>query len=112
MTSLSSVVSTSLPPPNSNSSLPPHNIEVEQQLLGAILINNAAFYSVADIVEPDDFYEPIHAGIYSVIRSLVKTAKVANSSYLKKLPTGRPRYCRYAARKIPCATLQFRHDHR
>ena len=50
MTSLSSAVVTSLSPPNGNSWLPPHNIEVEQQLLGAILINNTAFYSVADIV--------------------------------------------------------------
>ena len=32
--------------------LPPHNIEVEQALLGAILINNEAGHLVADIVEP------------------------------------------------------------
>src|ERR1700733_7079443 len=83
MTFLSSAASTSLPPPNTNSSQPPHNIEVEQQLLGAILVNNGAFYSIADIVQPDDFYEPIHVEIYSVIRSLIKTAKVATPITLK-----------------------------
>ena len=83
MMSLSSAVPASLPPPNANSARPPHNIEVEQQLLGAILINNAAFYSVADIVSPDDFFEPIHAEIYSVIGSLIKTAKVATPVTLK-----------------------------
>ena len=72
-----------MPPPNANSARPPHNIEVEQQLLGAILINNAAFYSVADIVSPDDFFEPIHAEIYSVIGSLIKTARVATPVTLK-----------------------------
>ena len=83
MMSLSSAVPASLPPPNANSARPPHNIEVEQQLLGAILIDDAAFYSVADIVSPDDFFEPIHAEIYSVIGSLIKTARVATPVTLK-----------------------------
>ena len=30
----------------------PHNIEAEQSLLGAILVNNDAFYRVSDFLEP------------------------------------------------------------
>ena len=37
----------------------PHNIEAEQALLGAILVNNEAFYRVSDFLEPQHFFEPI-----------------------------------------------------
>ena len=35
----------------------PHNIEVEQALLGAILINNEAFFRVSDFLEPAHFFD-------------------------------------------------------
>ena len=38
----------------------PHNIEAEQGLLGAILVNNEAFYRVSDFLNPEHFFEPIH----------------------------------------------------
>jgi replicative DNA helicase len=43
------------PPDASNASTPlhrtaPHNIEVEQALLGATLVNNEAFYRVSDFL--------------------------------------------------------------
>ena len=38
----------------------PHNIEAEQALLGAILVNNEALYRVSDFLEPEHFFEPIH----------------------------------------------------
>jgi len=38
----------------------PHNIELEQALLGAILVNNEAFYRVSYFLEPRHFFEPIH----------------------------------------------------
>ena len=34
----------------------PHNIEAEQALLGAILVNNEAFYRVSDFLEPKHFF--------------------------------------------------------
>ena len=40
--------------------LAPHNIEAEQALLGAILVNNEAFYRVSDFLMPEHFYEPVH----------------------------------------------------
>lgn len=41
---------------------PPHNIEAEQALLGAILINNEAFHRVADFLKANHFFEPLHGG--------------------------------------------------
>ena len=43
---------------------PPHSIEAEQCLLGAILMNDAALDAVASVVSADDFYEPIHGFLF------------------------------------------------
>src|SRR5471030_2508271 len=56
----------------------PHNIEVEQALLGAILVNNEAFYRVSDFLEPQHFFEPIHQKLYQVTRDLLRAGKVAS----------------------------------
>jgi replicative DNA helicase len=61
----------------------PHNIEAEQALLGAILVNNEAFYRVSDFLEPQHFYEPIHQKIYEVTRDLIRAGKVATPITLK-----------------------------
>ena len=47
----------------------PHNIEAEQALLGAILVNNDAFYRVSDFLLPEHFFEPMHRAIYEVTRA-------------------------------------------
>ena len=51
----------------------PHNIEAEQALLGAILVNNEAFYRVSDFLEPAHFFEPIHQKIYQLARDLIRS---------------------------------------
>jgi replicative DNA helicase len=61
----------------------PHNIEVEQALLGAILVNNEAFYRVSDFLEPKHFFEPIHQQIYEVAASLIRAGKIASPVTLK-----------------------------
>src|ERR1700709_2483663 len=61
----------------------PHNIEAEQALLGAILINNEALYRVSDFLEPLHFFEPVHAQIYDTARSLIRTGKLASPVTLK-----------------------------
>src|ERR1700694_352918 len=67
----------------------PHNIEVEQALLGAILVNNEAFYRVSDFLEPEHFFEPLHQKIYKDISSLVRAGKSASPITLKTfLPAG------------------------
>src|SRR6516162_8162467 len=61
----------------------PHNIEVEQALLGAILVNNEAFYRVSDFLEPEHFFEPLHQKVYKDIGSLVRAGKSATPITLK-----------------------------
>src|SRR5215211_5651358 len=61
----------------------PHNIEAEQALLGAILVNNEAFYRVSDFLEAAHFFEPIHQRIYELAASLIRAGKVANPVTLK-----------------------------
>ncbi|HZP78092.1 MAG TPA: replicative DNA helicase [Pseudolabrys sp.] len=61
----------------------PHNIEAEQALLGAILVNNEAFYRVSDFLEPTHFFEPIHQKIYELSRSLIRAGKIATPVTLK-----------------------------
>src|SRR5947208_143025 len=60
-----------------------HNIEAEQSLLGAILVNNDAFYRVSDFLEPKHFFEPIHQAIYETAGSLIRMGKVATPVTLK-----------------------------
>lgn len=61
----------------------PHNVEVEQALLGAILINNDAFYRVADFLLPEHFYEPVHREIYELAGKIIRAGKAAEPATLK-----------------------------
>jgi replicative DNA helicase len=61
----------------------PHNIEAEQSLLGAILVNNDAFYRVSDFLEQKHFFEPIHQTIFETAGSLIRMGKVATPVTLK-----------------------------
>src|ERR1700753_714088 len=61
----------------------PHNIEAEQALLGAILVNNDAFYRVSDFLEQKHFFEPIHQAIFDTAGSLIRMGKVATPITLK-----------------------------
>jgi replicative DNA helicase len=63
--------------------LAPQNIEAEQALLGAILVNNEAFYRVSDFLLPEHFYEPIHREIYEVIAKIVRAGKTATPVTVK-----------------------------
>src|ERR1700748_1820422 len=61
----------------------PHNIEAEQSLLGAILVNNDAFYRVSDFLEPKHYFEPIHQTIFETAGSLIRMGKIATPVTLK-----------------------------
>jgi replicative DNA helicase len=61
----------------------PHNIEAEQALLGAILVNNEAFYRVSDFLDAEHFFEPIHQKIFGLARELIRAGKLATPVTLK-----------------------------
>ncbi|MCO5071928.1 MAG: replicative DNA helicase [Rhizobiaceae bacterium] len=61
----------------------PNNIEAEQALLGAILVNNDAFYRVSDFLKAQHFYEPLHRRIFEVASELIRMGKIATPITLK-----------------------------
>jgi replicative DNA helicase len=61
----------------------PHNVELEQALLGAILVNNEAFYRVSDFLEARHFFEPVHQKLYEIAGSLIRVGKTATPVTLK-----------------------------
>lgn len=62
---------------------PPQNVEAEQALLGAILIDNAGFDRVSTFLEPDHFHLPVHGRIFEAARSLIARGRVADPLTLK-----------------------------
>ena len=50
---------------------PPHSLEAEQSLLGALLIDGTAWDQVADVVRCEDFYRPDHRLIFEALAALV-----------------------------------------
>ena len=66
---------TSLDPAIANLRIPPHSIEAEQSVLGGLLLDNAAFDKIADLVGENDFYRDEHKRIYRQIRKLLEQSK-------------------------------------
>src|SRR5436190_2865620 len=58
--------------------VPPHSVEAEQSLLGALLIDNQAFDRVADLVAADDFYRDDHRRIWRHVSRLVENSRPAD----------------------------------
>ncbi len=50
--------------------MPPHNIQAEESLLGAMLLSKDAIASAVETVGVDDFYKPAHGHIFDAITSL------------------------------------------
>jgi replicative DNA helicase len=62
---------------------PPHNIEAEQALLGAILVNNEALDRVSSFLKIEHFYEPIHAQVFEIAGKLIQAGKQATPITLR-----------------------------
>ncbi|MEO0670920.1 MAG: replicative DNA helicase [Pseudomonadota bacterium] len=56
---------------------PPHNVDAEQALLGAILINNEALDRVSGFLQAEHFYEPLHGQVFDVASKLILAGKRA-----------------------------------
>src|SRR5438105_873503 len=65
--------------------LPPANTEAEQALLGAMLINNAAYHRVTEFLLPEHFANAVHGRIYAAIAKLIERGQIANAVTLKNL---------------------------
>ena len=56
--------------PTSRLKVPPHSVEAEQSVLGALMLNNEAWFNVADKIEARDFYRAAHQIIFEVMGEL------------------------------------------
>jgi len=63
--------------------IPPHNIDAEMSLLGAILINEDVLADVTEEVKPRDFYDKRHATIYEAMLRLFEQHKPVDLLTLK-----------------------------
>ncbi len=61
----------------------PHNIEAEQQLLGAILTNNDVYDRIASKVKPEHFYDPVHKRIFEIAAARILKNALASPVTLK-----------------------------
>mgnify|MGYP003693850831 CR=1 FL=1 len=62
---------------------PPHNFEAEQALLGAILVNNAAYQRVAEFLRPEHFADPLHGKLFDSLSRLIERGQVVSAMTLK-----------------------------
>ncbi|MCL1825413.1 MAG: replicative DNA helicase [Betaproteobacteria bacterium] len=58
--------------------LPPHSLEAEQSLIGGLLLDNAAWEKIADLVTGEDFYRDDHRRIYQHITKLIDVGRPAD----------------------------------
>jgi len=61
----------------------PHNIEAEQALLGALLVNNDVFDRVTAIVNEGHFYDPVHGRIFEIAARRIQKNALASPVTLK-----------------------------
>lgn len=58
--------------------VPPHSVEAEQSVLGAVLLDNEVLETVGALLAPDDFYCADHRAIYHTARGLIAGGQVAD----------------------------------
>lgn len=58
--------------------VPPHSIEAEQSVIGGLLLDNAAWDRIADVMSQGDFYRYDHRIIYEHIGKLISTTRPAD----------------------------------
>lgn len=63
----------------------PRNVEAEQALLGAILLNNAVLERITGMISADMFYEPVHGEIYDAIVEAIESGLEATPVLLAPL---------------------------
>lgn len=65
-------------PDDSGLRVPPHSVEAEYSVLGALLIDNRAWDRVGDMLQEGDFYRREHRLIFGVMARLINAGKPAD----------------------------------
>ena len=61
----------------------PHNLEAEQGLLGALLVDNRGFEKVGEFLRAEHFFMPAHSRIFNTIHTLIERGQNASPVTLK-----------------------------
>ena len=78
------------PPPAPPATPLPVSLEVEQALLGAILLQNEAFYRVSDFLEPAHFYNPLHRQIFACFAREIPSGRLVDPKVIRNQLGGDP----------------------
>ena len=60
------------------SRVPPHNLDAEQSLLGAMLLSRDAIAAAMETCGADDFYKPAHGHVFDAINTLYNVGEPAD----------------------------------
>ena len=63
----------------------PYDVDIEQALLGAILIDNYALERVSTVLKPDHFYDPLHQRLFDAIERMWAKGHAVTPLTLKAL---------------------------
>lgn len=62
-----------------DSRIPPHNVDAEASLLGAMMLDETAIgLAIERQLQPSDFYKPAHQNVYAAIRALASSAQAVD----------------------------------
>ena len=96
--------------------LPPRDTELEEAVLGALMLEKDAYMEVCDILTPDSFYDPANQKIYEAISSLgfnqtpidmlTVTDQLRKNNTLKEVG-GALRITQLTARVMSAANIEF-----
>jgi replicative DNA helicase len=63
--------------------VPPHNLQAEQALLGAIMANNRAYEQVSEFLRPEHFANGVHQRIFEVMQRRIDAGQAADAITLR-----------------------------
>lgn len=94
-----------------NDRIPPHNIEAEQSVIGAIFLEPESFSTASELLRPEDFYRASHQRIFAAMLKLSDRGEpidvVTVTSYLNNLKqleeVGGVAYLTQVAESVPTA---------
>lgn len=70
---------------NDNAMALPHNIDAEQAILGSMLMDNRLFEEIADMVDRETFFDPLHGALFDQIVGMIEKGHLANPITLKSI---------------------------
>jgi len=79
-------------PRESSGRIPPHSLEAEIAVLGAVLLSNHALNQAVELLRPEDFYDPRHAVIFEAMIDLAEELKPVDRVTLAETLKAKGRY--------------------